>query len=332
MKKWIALLLAAVMCFSLVACGGGNADNNGADTPYQDSGKDAKDKYADLITMLDEGRYADAMMEIARMANETEDGGEADGAPIDADAAKKETLEVLQGTWIQRNPKADKQPEVKFNGNGTCQIDGTTYPMVAEDYFTTDNRAYQVGSEYRVNVYAEENGGWRLDLSHSTDQMNWNTVGQYLRLEDFDVVELTMENAAQYFEFVESASFKYNAFNEYEGIQVSGIYTLKEEYATRVMSSLSSAAIGYQRTLLTVSFTCDPAAKIYAIGDTVKVQGSSDQAEECRAFTLSSTGDRPFYGFIVGTGGNGYGHDDQLSNFPAPPELQRIVGTLYLYK
>lgn len=327
MKKWIALLLAAVMCLSLVACGGGNTDNNGADNT---GGKDHEtSKYAELIAMLDEGRYADAMMEIARMANEAAGNVE---TPTDADTAKKETLEVLQGTWIQRNPKADKQPEVSFSGDGTCQIDGTTYPMVAEEYFSADNRAFLVGSEYRVSVSAEEKGGWRLNLSRGSNETGWNSAGEYVRAEDFDVVELTMENVAQYFEFVEVASFKFNAFNEYEGIQVSGIYTLKEEYANRVMGSLSNVAVGYQRTLLTVSFTCDPAAKTYAIVETVKVQGSSDQTEECRQFTMSASGDRPYYGFTVGAGGNGYGHDDQLANFPAPPELQRIVGTLYLYK
>lgn len=328
MKKWIALLLAAVMCFSLVACGG-NTDNNGADAPYQDNDKDAEDKYADLIAMLDEGRYADAMMEIARMANEAAGNVE---TPTDADTAKQETAELLKGTWMQTYAPGGNKTEITFPGDGTCQIDGTTYPMVAEDYFSADNRAYQVGSEYRINVHAEEKGGWRLNLSHSTDQMNWNTVGQYLRLEDFNVVELTMENAAEYFEFVELPTFKLNAFNEYEGIQVTGIYTLKEEYANRVMDSLSNVAVGYVRTLLTVSFTCDPVAQTYAIGETIKVQGSSDQAEECRQFTMSASGERIYYGFTVGTGGNGYGHDDQLSNFPAPPELQRIVGTLYLYK
>lgn len=331
MKKWIALLLAAVMCFSFVACGGGNTDNNGADAPYQDNDKDAKDKYADLIAMLDEGRYADAMMEIARMANEAEGGGETDGTPTDADTAKQETAELLKDTWMQTYAPDGNKTEITFPGDGTCQIAGTTYPMVAEDYFSADNRAYQVGSEYRVNVYAEEKGGWRLDLSHSTDQMNWNTVGQYLRLEDFDVVELTVDNVGQYFEYVEQPNFKLNAFNESEGFTLTGVYTLKEEYVDKVHTGLSNVAVGYVRTLLTVSFTYDPAAQTYAVGDTIKVQGSSDQVEECRAFSLSG-GERPFYGFTVGSGGNSYGHDDQLSNFPAPPELQRIVGTLYLYK
>lgn len=330
MKKWIALLLAAVMCFSFVACGGGNADNNTSDTPYQDNGKDAKDKYADLITMLDEGRYADAMMEIARMADEAAGNVE---TPTDADTAKQETAELLKDTWMQTYAPDGNKTEITFPSGGTCQIDGTTYPMVAEDYFSADNRAYQVGSEYRVNVYAEEKGGWRLDLSHSTDQMNWTTVGQYLRLEDFDVVELTMDNISQYFEYVEVPNFKLNAFNESEGFTLTGIYTLKEEYTNKLMDSLSNVAVGYVRTLLTVSFTYDPAAQTYAVGDTVKVQGSSDQVEKCHVFSVSMPSfDRRYYGFIVGSGGNSYGHDDQLSNFPAPPELQRIVGTLYLYK
>lgn len=321
MKKWIALLLAAVMCLSLCACGGIGGNDNDKD--------DGGSKYADLIAMLDEGRYADAMMEIARMANEAAGNVE---TPTDTDTLKQETAEILKGTWMQTYAPENKKTEITFTGDGTCQIGGVTYPVVAEEYFAADNRFYHVGSEYRVSVSATEKGGWRLNLSHSTDQMNWNTVGQYMRMEDFDVVEITMDNISQYFEYVEVPNFKLNAFNESEGFTLTGVYTLKEEYADKVMESLSNVAVGYKRTLLTVSFTYDPAAQTYAVGDTVKVQGSSDQVAECNMFGLSSSGGRRYYGFTVGTGGNSYGHDDQLSNFPAQPELQRVAGTLYLYK
>ena len=58
MKKWIALLLAAVMCFSLVACGGGETPN--ADESTTPTGSLEDIRAAELTEILCGGKWVGA--------------------------------------------------------------------------------------------------------------------------------------------------------------------------------------------------------------------------------------------------------------------------------
>lgn len=93
MKKWIALLLAAVACLSLAACG-----QSGEAEKYK--------KYETLIDYMEAKDYESALAEMIRIsgyADEPEDGDPEDGEPEDTEPSETEpeahTVELTLDNW-----------------------------------------------------------------------------------------------------------------------------------------------------------------------------------------------------------------------------------------
>ena len=64
MRRFIALLLLAVMCLSFVACGGKDKDVE------QESNDEKANKYSNIIDLLEKGDYSSAINEIERIQEE----------------------------------------------------------------------------------------------------------------------------------------------------------------------------------------------------------------------------------------------------------------------
>ncbi len=93
MKKWIALLLAAITCLSLAACG-----QSGEAQKYK--------KYETLIDYMEAKDYESALAEMIRIseyADDPEDGNPEDGEPEDTEPSETEpeahTVELTLDNW-----------------------------------------------------------------------------------------------------------------------------------------------------------------------------------------------------------------------------------------
>ena len=73
MKRWMALLLAAVLCFSLAACGDGQKEKNGdSDTPKEENNT-LSEETAMTEEMLAKAVTVDEMEEVKAVIKETPD-------------------------------------------------------------------------------------------------------------------------------------------------------------------------------------------------------------------------------------------------------------------
>ena len=65
MKRWMALLLAAVLCFSLAACGDGQKEKNGdSDTPKEENNTLSEETAMTEEEMLAKAVTVDEMEEV----------------------------------------------------------------------------------------------------------------------------------------------------------------------------------------------------------------------------------------------------------------------------
>lgn len=100
MKKLLALVLAAVLLLSLVGCS-----------------KEAKlyEKYADVITALENKEYSVAIGKVAGMA----------AAEMAADENRPAPVEVLSDDWYLGNDRNANAPrKLTMRADGTCTVDG----------------------------------------------------------------------------------------------------------------------------------------------------------------------------------------------------------------
>lgn len=113
MKKILVLLLAAVMCFSLVACGGGETpsanDNSGMQQDEQSGGENAGNN----TTENTENPYANHSL-----------------------------LEHLYGEWAVYTDYSEPFTTFTINNDGNCVVDGLDATWRIADMYTTDDDLY----------------------------------------------------------------------------------------------------------------------------------------------------------------------------------------------
>lgn len=146
MKKWIALLLAAVLCLSLAACGNG-------------SELEKYEKYETLINYMEAEDYESALAEMIRIsgyADETEDNEPEDGEPEDTQPTEAEpveqTIEITLDNW-QEYFEINQYLSVSYVANAFGEPTGSSLelftilePKEAYSYHTVD-----VAMEYNVD-------------------------------------------------------------------------------------------------------------------------------------------------------------------------------------
>ena len=128
MKKLLALLLAAAMCFSLVACGGGETPNTDDNSSMQQETENNNDVENNDTT-----------------ANETTTPTITFGVS-DSKYADHQYLSDVFGTWVFKENFATSEytmyKTLTLNEDGTCVVDGENANWKIEDSDTSENTLY----------------------------------------------------------------------------------------------------------------------------------------------------------------------------------------------
>lgn len=320
MKKWIALVLALVMCMGLCACG---------NSKYA--------KYETLIGCLEAGDYESALAELMRLA------GEEDGMTIE-EQERKAAKEFLTGQWFSLGGV-----EMVFNDDGTATLDGGTYPWEIYSCRLDEDGAIQSLSLY----FGEnsENADWFLDVS-GTDRGDTflfchNDKGgdeyrsySFYSAEEYELVNITVENWTDYFEIVKTAYVIKNPFDEVECFDVDTKMMVKGELEDKTMSiDVAVEFMGSGEVICPVTYNVETDELTCGeplTADEIREKDyyiSPDSTTQTGEYTYVSEGcylPSPFwYGDYVD---NGDGTHSQYCGFYSLYELQRVAGGLILKK
>lgn len=119
MRKWIALLLAFVLCLSLAACGEESSRADDDDyvkkTDKLVEKAELYEKYEELIDALEKKDYPDVINQIASLSHADKEASKEPGP---------EPVQLLCREWFV---SAEDRPvqALSFQANGTCTVDGT---------------------------------------------------------------------------------------------------------------------------------------------------------------------------------------------------------------
>ncbi len=263
MKKTVLILLALTMCvLPLCSC-------EAELTEKQQEKIDLYEKYEDLIEALEDEDYDDVMKEIEDIFSEEDDDGEDgdtdrnDGGDImDTETAEDPsdkyawTADIIPGTWTYYDYDTESNIAFTVREDGTCEIFGTSY-----EWTLGNVRDYEDPITYfEINITDGDAVPYQVYYRYDSDNERWYTYlygydhenGYYASVsnsaydvDEMTVVELTVDNWYDYFEYTETITPSFNAFNELSDVSYSQRFTMKSEYADRYYSTLSSYAMEY---------------------------------------------------------------------------------------
>lgn len=211
MKKLIALLLAAVMCFSLVACSGGEtpntSDNNSTDKVEHTGGE------ANGNNSQEENN-----------SNTTDDNNE-------------DIADILCGcfNWYSLNGRKLSPLMIERNGEVSFAISGTWVANGRMCEFTTKD-----GEKL---IYELKSVGDNHFLIGNENTFVPN--GQVLTDDDYTVVELTLENWQEYLETVCVITDTKDMFGEITGQETNYYLQIKSNYIHAYDNNKSEILIRY---------------------------------------------------------------------------------------
>lgn len=195
MKKILALLLVAVMCLYLVACGSGV---NESTQPQSDGEKN-------------------------NVTNSTTEN-------IESDFANHPLLTKLYGTWENKsdNEYAPCQTLI-INEDGSCIVDGVEATWDVERPYNPNSTSSLV---IDIFIDGERNFGAILfDNGTIVGQTpNYGTGGWYFNTSNYITVEITPENWSEYFELVESTEYITDEFGDFLYVEKAWNLVLKNGY------------------------------------------------------------------------------------------------------
>lgn len=206
MKKILALLLAAIMCFSLVACGGGETPNN-----------DEPQTTENTVSVEAENTVA------------TDDNTQLEYC--------SKFLPYLCGEWKVLNIKDEGVLEsVIITEDGNINVDGSNFKLKLQSEYE-DGAVFEVidgeavAGEIHFNM--EDNGDMGLYMMGITD-----TELSLYKPDNYEVITVTPDNVYEYFEFRDYWEESRNAFGELVSVRIDTSLVLKEEYYSRLSRQL----------------------------------------------------------------------------------------------
>lgn len=254
MKKIIALLLVAVMCFSLAACGGGNdtpsTNDNGANNTSQENESSTTDNtdYASELTQL--------LCE--------------------------------KSAWYGKCHGEGSEEEFTFFEDGHFEINGSSFTWEFKEYLSDASEFLANNAFQTTPNYDAARGLYMTDqflLGYDTDGnllLYWRDYFCYNESQ-YELVEITLDNWQDYFEMREYHKFEENGFGEFE--KVTTYYSLVSKDGIIFDKSKSEVTFEFTCDIETKPYTVDFENKTVTYGETTKTQTSEPTVE-----TMNSVG------------------------------------------
>lgn len=254
MKKIIALLLAAVMCLSLVACGGGETTNTDNSSGTQGSTVSATNNGETTIT-------------------EPQSPGIPDGN-TENPYADHAHLTYIYGQWELISKDSYQQDEeipcsaLTINKDGTCAVDGASgtweFSDETRDNFLKINIFIEGEHRYTSGYYERSKsiGVWSAGYNGPVDS-------SWMNMSATEVITLTTDNWRDYFELVTDPIYENDAFGDLYSLSLIQYLVLKEEYAENIVyiSDVVAEVTGQANSY---HITIDAINKSYTLGDIIE--------------------------------------------------------------
>ena len=321
MKKIIALILGAAMLLTLTACGG----TSGGD-------------HDRLLEMLDQHDYTGAVNYINNLAYDYAQQNK------DPNADEYVYTAALFGEWVAYNAKEGVTvPKVEFKDDGTCTIGENNYLWEVFGESETSlsvnilNGAEQVHS---FSLSKDKNVGTIIGSSGNIVKETWIN---FYNPAHFEVVEITVDNFADYFDIKEYFSYNKNEFDEVKDIYANKQWELKDTYYSRLWTSLTDVAVEYTSNSGDKYAQWDLAAKTCTLLDKYELNMDNGAprvytyTEKLNNYSDSSTENSEdyYYGYrfnciggrVMDSTGEQY-----FSSYYTNVKLTRVQGKLYLVK
>lgn len=238
MKRFGIFLLVIICCASIAGCA----------VLYLQIQKN--NKYHNLILYLQQGDYGSAYSEISRLQSIY-------GTQIQADEDNTNVNEtMLYGDWKSKYGDSESNivSTVRFETQGKCVVDGELLSYVVTEY-AKDGRVVNgqgvytlrlktsdsTKGAYYMEAWFDENGRKLMYIENLSN----NAVGELVNMTDYEYVEISIDNFATYFDFIEYPNFHINGFNESENLTLDYSYILKPEYYSRINRNYTNVLIEY---------------------------------------------------------------------------------------
>ncbi len=227
MKKALALLLALVMCLSLVACG--------ENKTTEEKGMEAAET---IDTITSETLIEEVIPEVHEDLIAT--------YPL---------LAGLLGEWKSISHVQEDDPfqeTIIINDDGTCMIDGKNGLWQVDTGNTAEGRVcisiHVDGTHIGSMMYWDNNKS--ISIIHTSfyfSPASWEKADVTESSEPaYETVEITMENWPEYFEFrLREGYWREDAFGESTEYSSSVIFTIKDEYIDIVNQDTIDIAFSY---------------------------------------------------------------------------------------
>lgn len=246
MKKLIALLLAAVMCLSLAACGSGEKTPNANDNSGTQQGEQLGDESTEN--------------------NNTEN--------TENPYANHPHLTYIYGQWELIAKDSYRQDEeipcsvLTINEDGTCLVDGisgtwdfsdeTRDDFLKINIFTGGEHRYACGYYERDKAIAV----WSAEYFGAIDT-------SWVNMSTTEVITLTTDNWREYFELVTEATYEKDEFGEIDSLSLHQYIVLKEVYANNVVYE-NDVVAEFERKANCYNIDLDIANQSYTLGEVVE--------------------------------------------------------------
>lgn len=310
MKKYVWILLAAVMCLALTACG-----------------SESESEHEELLKMLDNGEYESAHYYIDNLKRQAEEEAE-------SDEEKESLLPNLYGEWIVSSNygNEDAFEKISFDEDGTCTIGDSSFRWrLNNEYENSFDVKISKDETIKYNVSISLSGKEpSLSLSEVLDDDSRKSIAEYKNLGLYEVIEITAENWDEYFEITEKGNFNKDAFGDFSSFYLSQYISLKEEYVDRVSTNLSDVVMELDFTYGKKGCQVDGANETYTLTDSYEVS-EYDYDSSAYKLTYGSIDEEEYYRATIMSGSwnkeNGY-----IDNYRTEPQVLRVQGSLYLLK
>lgn len=162
--------------------------------------------------------------------------------------AQNPLLPYVAGRMVSYCGDTEEVPaEILVNDNGTCIINEKemTWQVEGTNEYDVLRLCVYEGEilQHRLAYCTDSTGVVVMNLENA----DGGTIGNYLSLNYYEIIEVTTDNWMEYFEIDERASFSFNAFGDFEEFRLT--YWLREKEGYAIERRLSRIDIEVQHSL-----------------------------------------------------------------------------------